>query len=104
MKTNITATEFADLQASGKVITVLDVRRKEDFDKAPETYGGASWKNPAEVDEWATSLAEEQEVVIYCVRGGSVSQSLQQRLAEKGCAVRYVEGGLEALHKTGQGR
>jgi rhodanese-related sulfurtransferase len=99
MNTRITAAELADLQTSGKAITVLDVRRQEDFDKAPQTYGGATWKNPAEVDQWASSLPTQQEVIIYCVRGGSVSQSVQQRLAEQGCSVRYVEGGLEALTK-----
>ena len=104
MDTKITAAELALLQASDKAVTLLDVRRKEDFAKEPTTYGGASWKNPAEVDEWASSLPERQQVIIYCVRGGSVSQSLQQRLAEKGCAVRYVEGGLEALNKNSQGR
>jgi rhodanese-related sulfurtransferase len=101
MKTSITATQLADLQASGTAMTILDVRRKEDFDKAPQTYGGAEWKNPAEVDQWASSLPTQQEVVIYCVRGGSVSQSVQQRLAEQGCSVRYVEGGLEALNTSG---
>jgi rhodanese-related sulfurtransferase len=102
MKTSITAMQLADLQASGTAMTILDVRRKEDFDKAPQAFAGAPWKNPAEVDQWASSLPAQQEVVIYCVRGGSVSQSVQQRLAEQGCAVRYVEGGLEALNTTSQ--
>jgi len=102
MNKSITAAELAQLQASGKGITILDVRRKEDFDKAPQSYGDASWKNPAEVDTWAPSLTSRQEVVVYCVRGGSVSQSVQQHLAEQGCSVRYVEGGLEALNRTGQ--
>lgn len=97
MKTSITATQLADLQASGTAMTILDVRRKEDYEKAPHTFAGATWKNPAEVDQWASSLPAQEEVIIYCVRGGSVSQSVQQRLAEQGCAVRYVEGGLEAL-------
>jgi rhodanese-related sulfurtransferase len=102
MKTSITATQLADLQASGTAMTILDVRRKEDFDKAPQTFAGAPWQNPAEVDQWASSLPAEQEVVIYCVRGGSVSQSVQQRLTEQGCSVRYVEGGLEALNANSQ--
>lgn len=97
MTTSISAAQLAELQASGKSITILDVRRKEDFDKAPQTFSGAPWRNPAEVDRWASTMPAQQEVIIYCVRGGSVSQSVQQRLAEQGCAVRFVEGGLEAL-------
>ncbi len=31
---------------------------------------------------------------------GSVSQSVQQRLADIGLKARYVEGGLEALNKA----
>jgi rhodanese-related sulfurtransferase len=104
MKTSISATQFAELQASGRDITILDVRRKEDFDKAPQTVAGALWKNPAEVDQWSQTLPAQQEVIVYCVRGGSVSQSVQQRLAEQGCSVRYVEGGLEALKATNLNR
>ena len=44
----------------------------------------------------------DKEVVIYCVRGGSVSQSVQQPLADNGIKARYVEGGLEALNKNKQ--
>ena len=100
MKKSITAAELATLLASGKDITLLDVRRKEDFDKAPETIGGAQWKNPAEVEHWIQSLPDQQEVIVYCVRGGSVSQSVQQRLAESGHSAQFVEGGLESLSKT----
>lgn len=97
MKKSITAAELATLLESGKDITLLDVRRKEDFDKAPETIGGAQWKDPAELEQWIQSLPEE--VIVYCVRGGSVSQSVQQRLAESGHSAQFVEGGLESLSK-----
>jgi len=100
MKKSITAAELATLLASGKDITLLDVRRKEDFDKAPETIGGAQWKNPAKVEQWIQSLPDQQEVIVYCVRGGSVSQSVQQQLAESGHLAQFVEGGLESLIKT----
>jgi len=100
MNKSITAAQLAELQASSKTITILDVRRKEDYEKQPQTVAGAPWKNPAEIDAWAPDLPTQQEVIVYCVRGGSVSQSVQQRLAEQGCSVRYVEGGLEALKAT----
>ena len=99
MKKSITVAELATLLASGKDITLLDVRRKEDFDKAPETIGGAQWKNPAEVEQWIQSLPDQQEVIVYCVRGGSVSQSVQQRLTDAGLKSQYVAGGLEAFAK-----
>ena len=100
MDNHLTPDELKGLLASGDNVTLLDVRRKDDFDKAPQTFASAQWKNPAEIDQWLPTVPADTEVVIYCVRGGSVSQSIQQRLAENGINARYVEGGLAALIKT----
>ena len=97
MDKSLTTNELTALLASGQDLTLLDVRRQEDFDKAPQTIANAQWKNPAEIDQWLPTITAEMEVVIYCVRGGSVSQSVQQRLSEYGIRTRYVEVGLEAL-------
>lgn len=102
MDKSLTTNELAALLASGQELTLFDVRRQEDFDQAPQTIANAQWKNPSEIDQWLPTIAAEKEVVIYCVRGGSVSQSVQQRLTDSGRRARYVEGGLEALKKTGQ--
>lgn len=102
MEKTITTTELAGMLQAGTPVTLLDVRRKEDFDKAPQTIANAEWKNPTEIDQWLPTIPADKEVVIYCVRGGSVSQSVQQRLADNDIKVRYVEGGLEALNKTRQ--
>ena len=100
MEKTITTTELTGMLQAGGPVTLLDVRRKEDFDKAPQTFANAQWKNPAEIDQWLPTVPADTEVVIYCARGGSVSQSVQQRLAENGIKARYVEGGLAALIKT----
>ena len=100
MDKQLSPEDVTALLASGGKVTLLDVRRKEDFDKAPQTIANAEWKNPAEIDQWLPTIPAQQEVIIYCVRGGSVSQSVQQRLTESGLKARYVEGGLEALSKT----
>jgi pyruvate,water dikinase len=102
MDKSLTTNELTALLASGQGLTLLDVRRQEDFDKTPQTIANAQWKNPAEIDQWLPTIAAETEVVIYCVRGGSVSQTVQQRLTDNGIKTRYVEGGLEALKKIGQ--
>ena len=100
MDKQLSSEDLTALLASGGKVTLLDVRRKEDFDKAPQTIANAEWKNPAEIDQWLPTIPADQEVVVYCVRGGSVSQSVQQRMADNGINTRYVEGGLEALNKT----
>jgi len=96
MKKSITPSELAGLLAAGKQVRLLDVRRKEDYDKAPEGIETAEWRDPAAVAQWVQALPAQQEVVVYCVRGGSVSQSVQQQLADSGIAASYLEGGLEA--------
>ena len=35
-------------------------------------------------------------IFLYCVRGGSVSRSVQEKLREQQVKVRFVAGGLEA--------
>ena len=79
-----------------KSATVLDVRRRADFEADPRTIPGATWHDPERVEAWAGELPPEQPVAIYCVRGGSVSKSVQAALAAKGLDVRYLEGGLAA--------
>ncbi len=99
METTITSTELACLLQSENKVTLLDVRRKEDYDKSPEGIAGAQWRDPAAVEQWLPILPVRQEVVIYCARGGSVSQSVQKQLAEAGIKARYLEGGIEAFKK-----
>ena len=101
MKT-ITVTDLTNMLASGKGVTLLDVRRKQDYDSLPEGIGKAPWKDPSVVDQWMHTLPEGREVVVYCVRGGSVSQSVQKQLADNGIRARYLEGGLEAFQRESE--
>lgn len=98
MKKSVTPSELHELLVDDKNVTLLDVRRKEDFDKESHTFRTARWQNPAEIDEWLPTVPTDREIIVYCVRGGSVSQSIQHQLADSGRKVRYVEGGLEALN------
>ena len=102
MNKSLSPEDLTGLLASGGNVTLLDVRRKEDFDKTPQTIAKAEWKNPAEIDLWLPTIPADQEVIVYCVRGGSISQSVQQQMSDNGIKARYVEGGLEALNKTSQ--
>lgn len=93
MHPSITAQELKD-KLAGKKVCVLDVRRAADFDKSPETIAGAVWYDPEKVAEWGGTLAKDEEVVVYCVRGGSVSQSVVAALQEDHPQVRFLEGGM----------
>ena len=104
MEKIITPTELTALLQSGNKVTLLDVRRKRTTTKSPAGIGDAQWHDPATVEQWLPALPKEQEVLLYCVRGGSVSQSVQKQLEEAGIQARYVEGGIEAFQKGWQVR
>ena len=99
MEKTVNVTELADLLKAANKVTLLDVRRKEDYEQSPDGIADAPWHDPAKIGEWMQSLPKQQEVVVYCVRGGSVSQSVQKQLAEAGIMAKYLEGGLEAYRK-----
>lgn len=82
-------------------VTVMDVRRQNDFAADTVTLPGAQWKNPEQLAEWSKSLPKDRELVIYCARGGSVSNSVLDHLLSQGYKARYIEGGIEAWKTAG---
>jgi len=40
----------------------------------------AQWKNPDQMTEWSKALPKGQEIMIYCARGGSVSNAVLNHL------------------------
>ena len=82
-------------------VTVLDVRRQNDYDADKMKLPGAEWKNPEQIADWSAKLPKEREIVIYCARGGSVSNSVLDALLGKGFKARFIEGGIEAWKGAG---
>ena len=80
---------------------MLDVRRQNDFSADTVTLPGAQWKNPEQMAEWSKTLPKDREVVIYCARGGSVSNSVLDHLLGQGMKARFIEGGIEAWKGAG---
>ena len=80
---------------------VFDVRREADYAASNEIIPGAMWKNPDKIDAWIGALPLTLDVVVYCVRGGSVSNSVVDRLQAAGVKARYIEGGIEAWKAAG---
>ena len=80
---------------------ILDVRREGDYSASTDVIPGSLWKNPERIDEWITALPKTQEVVIYCARGGSVSNSVVNRMQAEGIQARYIEGGIEGWKAAG---
>jgi len=69
---------------------VLDVRRVPDHAASIE-----------QLAEWADTLPRDQDIVLYCVRGGAVSNSVVDALQTKGLKARFIEGGIEGWKAAG---
>lgn len=92
---------IAPAEVNPDAVLVFDVRREADFAASAEIIPGAMWKNPDKIDAWIGALPLTLDVVIYCVRGGSVSNSVVDRLQAAGVKARYIEGGIEAYKAAG---
>lgn len=82
-------------------VQLFDVRRPADYDADSNIIPGAIRRDPDKVAEWAQEIQREQPVVIYCVRGGSVSRSVHDALRELGVLARFLEGGITAWRDAG---
>lgn len=100
MSRTITANDLKTL-VERNAVTVLDVRRQSDFQADTVKLSGAEWKNPEQMAEWSKGLPRDREVVVYCVRGGSVSNAVLDHLLAQGIKARYIEGGIEAWKNAG---
>jgi rhodanese-related sulfurtransferase len=103
MKSSIGSEELKKILAEDPdAAVVIDVRRKIDFEADKRLIPGAQWRDPEQVDVWSKTLPQDKAVVVYCVRGGSVSQSVSGKLSENQIQVRYLEGGLAAWDQSNE--
>jgi rhodanese-related sulfurtransferase len=101
MDETVSAAELERMRASGTPLVILDVRRQVDFDADDVMIPGARRADPELIDVWSQTLDPNEAIVIYCVRGGSVSRALRASLTERGFNVRYIDGGIAAWKAHG---
>jgi len=102
MTHTIDINELKALLESNEPITLLDVRRKADYQADPNTIKGALWRDPEKIGDWSKQLPAGQRTVVYCVKGGSVSQSVMDRLRGDGVDAVFLDGGLKNWIESGQ--
>lgn len=85
----------SEIAGSSATPFILDVRRADDRNASSEQLAGANWKDPTRITEWADALPKDRDIVLYCVRGGGVSNSVVDALQAKGLKARFIEGGIE---------
>jgi len=101
MNETVSAQELERLITSGAPLVLLDVRRQVDYDADDLVIPGARHVDPVRIEDWSKTLDPQHEIVVYCVRGGSVSQSVRAGLIACGLRVRYVDGGITAWKAHG---
>jgi rhodanese-related sulfurtransferase len=85
-----------ELHGDSPARVLLDVRLPEDYAADPVLIPGALYRNPDDIERWASEIPAGADVVVYCVRGKWVSQKAAHYLSDRGVAVRSLEGGIEA--------
>jgi len=82
-------------------LTLLDVRRKADFDADTVMLPGARWCDPEHIGVWSQGLPKENEIVLYCAHGRAVSNAVVDALQSQGFRARLIEGGIAAWKEAG---
>ncbi|WP_070398437.1 Fe-Mn family superoxide dismutase [Hydrogenophaga sp. PML113] len=80
---------------------LVDVRRTAGYEQAPDRLARAVWRDPALLADWSSELDASKPVVVYCVQGHEVSQSVALALRARGLDARFVVGGIEACRAVG---
>jgi len=101
MNDTITPEELRKSLADKEEMTIIDVRRKTDFDADTQMVSGAVRRDPEQVEQWSNDLREGQNVVVYCMYGGSVSRSISEKLRAGNINVSFIEGGITAWKESG---
>lgn len=102
MADSITTDELKVLMNSDRKPALFDVRRKADFEAAPKKIERAVRLDPEKVDEWIDQVPQDGPVVVYCVKGGSVSQGIAERLQRSHPEVKFLQGGIKAWVELGE--
>jgi rhodanese-related sulfurtransferase len=97
----ITTEELKALMSSNRRPALFDVRREADFDVAPKKIENAVRLDPEKIDEWIDQIPQDRPVVLYCVKGGSVSQGIADRLRQNHQNVKFLLGGIKSWAELG---
>ena len=101
MKHSVTPAELQQWLDAGRTLTIVDVRKKADYEADSAMLRQAQWMDPEHVSEWKATLITGVPVVVYCVHGHAVSQSVADHLRANGFDASLLEGGIEGWKESG---
>ena len=99
--TSISPADLAGLVGSNRCPIIVDVRRRQAYAEADRIIPTAVWREPGSVDTWAAALPPEADLVVYCVHGHQVGQSVAAFLRANGRRASFLTGGIEAFSTSG---
>jgi len=85
----------------GGDLQLIDVRRTAGYAQAPDRIAGAIRRDPVQLANWSREIDSSKPVLVYCVHGHEVSQSVALALRAHGLDARFVAGGIEACRAAG---
>ena len=93
--------DLIDLVASGRSPAVVDVRKLPAYQASDIVIATAVWRDPVSVHEWLGTLNDDRGVVVYCIHGHQMSQSVAALLRTNGLPARYLVGGIDGFVEAG---
>jgi rhodanese-related sulfurtransferase len=93
--------ELMSILDKGEDVVLIDVRRKDAYSADPRMIPNAAWKDPDLVTQWSDELPKDKKAIVYCVRGGSVSNAVLDQLLAREIKACYMEGGITAWKERG---
>jgi len=93
--------DLTDLMAAGRNPAVVDVRKLEAYQASDVMLATAVWRDPVSVHEWSDTLNDDRGVVVYCIHGHQMSQSVVALLRANGLPTRYLVGDIDGFVEAG---
>ncbi|RJG13964.1 sulfurtransferase [Pseudomonas cavernicola] len=98
----ISICELAEWQATGRLFTLLDVRRASVRLADAAEIPGAQWLDPESVFTWKDQIPRDRPVMLYCAQGHEISQGIAATLYAMGLDARYLIDGFAGWRSAGQ--
>jgi len=98
---SISPNDFWNAIATRDAPQLVDVRRRDAYEKSPHLLPGAIWRDPAKASEWAADFDAARPLVASCKAGHEMSQMVVAQLRGEGIDARVLEGGYEGWSKAG---
>jgi rhodanese-related sulfurtransferase len=97
----VSPTDLWKLIGSAQAPQLIDVRRREIYDAAPNVLPTAAWQDFAQVALWSQSLDRSRPVVLSCKQGKELSQAPTAWLRGEGFDAHVLTGGYAAWTEAG---